>query len=500
MQGNNVIAKILKAEGVEFLACFPANTLIDQAAREGIRPIISRQERTGVNIADGFSRVKNGKTIGVFAMQQGPGAENAFGGVAQAFADSVPILLLPGGHAKDSVGVPPAFESAQQYRGITKWAGHVNTVERIPELMARAFSQLKHGRLGPVLLEIPTDVATDEFPGNGFDYTPVEPFLSQANPEDVRDLVAAMLKAACPVINVGQGVLYVIRDRGNEAEILSRVDLEGLCLGSPAAWNGKVYVHTKKKLYCFGERRPAAVASSKPAARQARTRAVRLQVVPHDVMMRPGEKVAFTLLALDAAGRVVRKVPADQAKWTPHFPPLGPRRVPMKSRLDATVNARGELVAAAGARPSFGLYKVTAGGLTGDVRGRILPRLPYRVDFEGSRLPLTSRKDGTRFAHPPAQWIWAKLKWDVREVGGSKVLAKTLDRVLFQRVMTFIGHPDERNYTMEADIMSRFRDLLKLPYGVIIVCGPTGAGKSSTLYASILQMNRNEQNVMSLED
>jgi len=53
---------------------------------------------------------------------------------------------------------------------------------------------------------------------------------------------------------------------------------------------------------------------------------------------------------------------------------------------------------------------------------------------------------------------------------------------------------------MDTDIMEQYRDLLKLPYGVIIVCGPTGAGKSSTLYASILQMNRNEQNVMSLED
>ena len=208
MLGDNIISKILKAEGVDFLACFPANTLIDQAAREGIRPIISRQERAGVNIADGFSRVTNGKTIGVFAMQQGPGAENAYGGVAQAFADSVPILLLPGGHGSDSVGVPPGFESAQQYQGITKWSGRVNKVERIPEMMARAFSQLKHGRRGPVLLEIPTDVATAEFPGNGFDYTPVRPFLSGASAEDVRDLVTALLRASCPVINVGQGVLY----------------------------------------------------------------------------------------------------------------------------------------------------------------------------------------------------------------------------------------------------------------------------------------------------
>lgn len=208
MQGNNVIAKILKAEGVDFLACFPANTLIDEVAKEGIRPIICRQERAGVNIADGYSRIKNGNSIGVFAMQQGPGAENAYGGVAQAFADSVPILLLPAGHDSDSIGVPPAFEAAQQYQGITKWSGHVNKVERIPELMARAFSQLKHGRRGPVLLEIPTDVQTAEFPSEDLEYEPVVPFVSGANPEDVRDLVTAILKASDPVINVGQGILY----------------------------------------------------------------------------------------------------------------------------------------------------------------------------------------------------------------------------------------------------------------------------------------------------
>ena len=109
MQGNNVIAKILKAEGVEFLSCFPANTLIDQAAKEGIKPMICRQERAGVNIADGFSRINNGRKIGVFVMQHGPGAENAFGGVAQAFADSVPILLLPGGPPSNKVGISPTF-------------------------------------------------------------------------------------------------------------------------------------------------------------------------------------------------------------------------------------------------------------------------------------------------------------------------------------------------------------------------------------------------------
>ena len=208
MKGDQAIAKILKAEGVEWMACFPAQTLIDQAAREGIRPILSRQERAGVNMADGFSRTKNGNTVGVFAMQHGPGAENAFSGVAQAFADSVPILLLPGGPPRSRAGVRPTFESYIQYRGVTKWTGNINLAGRIPELMGMAFSQLKHGRPGPVLLEIPGDVAKEEVPDSAFEYEPVKPFRSSASTDDVRELVSALLKASCPIINAGQGVLY----------------------------------------------------------------------------------------------------------------------------------------------------------------------------------------------------------------------------------------------------------------------------------------------------
>ena len=148
MDGDAVIAKILRAEGVEWMSCFPSQSLIAAAAKEGIRPIVCRQERAGVNIADGFSRVKNGKRIGVFCMQLGPGAENAFGGVAQAFADSVPVLLLPGGNERSRTGVHPNFDAVENYRGITKWAAPVHMVERIPELMRGAFSHLKHGRPG----------------------------------------------------------------------------------------------------------------------------------------------------------------------------------------------------------------------------------------------------------------------------------------------------------------------------------------------------------------
>ncbi|MEZ4676239.1 MAG: thiamine pyrophosphate-binding protein [Caldilineaceae bacterium] len=123
MNGYEVMAQALKAEGVEFLVAFPAQRLIDVAAAAGIRPILCRQERAGVNMADGFSRANNGRKIGVFTMQQGPGAENAFGGVAQAYADSVPILVLPGGEPHGRRGIHPTFDAVPNYQGITKWGG-----------------------------------------------------------------------------------------------------------------------------------------------------------------------------------------------------------------------------------------------------------------------------------------------------------------------------------------------------------------------------------------
>lgn len=207
VNANQAIAHILKAEGVTWLSAFPYQSLIDQAAREGIRPVICRQERTGVNMADGFSRTTNGRPFGVFTMQSGPGAENALGGVAQAFADSIPLLLLPGGTATNRTQIPPTFDAVANYRGITKWAAQINQLERIPELMRRAFSQLRHGRPGPVLLEIPSDLATAEFP-DALDYRPVKPLKSAADPDAIRDLVTALLAASCPVINAGHGALW----------------------------------------------------------------------------------------------------------------------------------------------------------------------------------------------------------------------------------------------------------------------------------------------------
>ena len=208
MDGVTAIANILRMEGVEFVGCVPYQPLLEAAAIAGIRPIIFRQEGTGIHMVDGYSRVTNGKRLGVFMMQNGPGAENGFGGVAQAFSESVPILLLPAGMARDRKGVHPNFYPTRSYETITKWSEEINMVERIPSLLRRAFTKLRSGRPGPVLLEIPQDVATAELPEELFDYEPPRAVLQQADPADVSRAAAALLSAERPVIQAGQGVLY----------------------------------------------------------------------------------------------------------------------------------------------------------------------------------------------------------------------------------------------------------------------------------------------------
>src|SRR3989454_7947909 len=204
----DAISAILKREGIEFLSTYPTTPLIDAAAAIGIRPILCRQERVGVGIADGFTRTANGRRIGVFAMQYGPGAENAFAGVATAYSDSVPILVLPLGHQRDRAQIFPLFSSARTYASVTKWVETLNQAEQVSEVMRRAFNLLRMGRLGPVMVEIPADVAVAEIPEGALQYKPVKATRPAGNPSDVAAAARVLVEARRPVIHAGQGALY----------------------------------------------------------------------------------------------------------------------------------------------------------------------------------------------------------------------------------------------------------------------------------------------------
>jgi len=209
MSNADVIVEILADEGVEYLAGFPNNRLFNSAASHSIRPIIARTERVAINMADAYTRMNNGRKIGVVAVQDGPGIEASFSAVAQAYGDNTPILMLPGAHSLAMQDYDPQFMASRSFQDITKMAGLINDAGSITRKFEMAFSALKNGKSGPVLLETTVNVLwgqSDE--ENKKDYRSPSRHRSMADPADVENILDALLNADRPVLLAGQGVLY----------------------------------------------------------------------------------------------------------------------------------------------------------------------------------------------------------------------------------------------------------------------------------------------------
>lgn len=249
-----------------------------------------------------------------------------------------------------------------------------------------------------------------------------------------------------------KGALYIIKPGEKEAKELCHAVLDGRCFGTPVAFNGKLYLQTTRHLYCWGK---AGANGSAPSLAQEKAAppagaAAQLQVIPSEVMLHPGEKASFRVRSLDANGFTVSEsIPRDQVSWEHYIPPTAK----VKASLKGDFNAQGELVAATEQVPSAGAFEATACGVKGYIRGRVMPGLPLRQDFESFTLSETNA-EGTPFAYPPLTWIGARFKFDVREKDGNKVFAKTTDNKFFQRAMMFIGTPEMKQYTIRADVMS----------------------------------------------
>ena len=201
------VAEVLKREGVDFIVGYPVNPLIEAAAEADIRTIIVRQERTGLHMVDAFSRLNSGERIGVFMMQSGPGTENSFGGVAQAYSESVPIVVLPAGYPRARTNIAPYFSALVNYQHITKWCEQVTVGAEAPAAVRRAFMQARNGRPGPALVEIPADVLREEFDGE-ISYEPSTTVRSGPDPAAVVEVARMLVEADRPVLYAGQGVHY----------------------------------------------------------------------------------------------------------------------------------------------------------------------------------------------------------------------------------------------------------------------------------------------------
>src|SRR3954468_15942368 len=207
MNAAAILAEILKRGGTEFLSCYPRNPLIEACAALDIRTILCRQERVGVGISDGYTRIKRGKRNGVFAAQAGPGIENAFPGIAQAYAENVPMLIVPSTLPLSRHYTRPVFRAADVYRPVTKWSALAHHVQELPDLMRRAYHAMRSGKGGPVLIEVPPEVWEGEYKGE-LDYAPMAVARTAPDPDALKQAVRMLLAAKNPILWAGQGVHY----------------------------------------------------------------------------------------------------------------------------------------------------------------------------------------------------------------------------------------------------------------------------------------------------
>jgi len=208
VKAENGLVRILKAEGVEWVGTFPSTPINNACGEEGVRNLMMRTERFAVGVADGFSRASDGKRFGVCTVQGGmnaAGVQAAYGALAQAYEDSTPLLFLTEGVPAEISGTG-RYDIADAFSSVTKWTGFINKARRVPEFLTRAFTYLKTGRPGPVLLQIPRGLG--DYDESEHPYTPVKGWKHKGDPRDVSVAVRALLSARKPLIYAGQGIFY----------------------------------------------------------------------------------------------------------------------------------------------------------------------------------------------------------------------------------------------------------------------------------------------------
>lgn len=257
----------------------------------------------------------------------------------------------------------------------------------------------------------------------------------------------------------GKGAFYIIQPTDTEGKILSQVTLDGRCFGTAVAYNGKVYVQTTQKIYCFGSKgdNPGLKAEPPQAAWPVPGPAAQLQIIPSEVLLPPGGTASFRARSLDANGFVVEdNIAPQKLQWASYIPATAKVKATMKGAF----NANGKLIADPALVASAGAYEASFGALKGYIRGRVMPDVPLSENFEKFDIAVPHETEvdeagkPSKFAYPPLPWIGARFKFEVRERDGNKVLTKTIDNKFFQRATVFIGDANMKNYTIEADVLS----------------------------------------------
>ena len=208
IKAANGLARILKKEGIPWVSCYPTNHVNNALGEEGVPILMMGEERFAVAIADAYSRVTCGRQIGVctvMANLNAAGIQMAYGAIGQAWEDSSPLLVIAEGVGQGA-SQHTHYDMAGAFKSVTKWVGKVDRADLVPEYVRRAFTHLRSGRPGPVLLIVPRDLG--EYEEDEHPYSTVKGWRTGPDPDDVKSAVAALLSAKSPLIYAGEGVYY----------------------------------------------------------------------------------------------------------------------------------------------------------------------------------------------------------------------------------------------------------------------------------------------------
>jgi outer membrane protein assembly factor BamB len=248
------------------------------------------------------------------------------------------------------------------------------------------------------------------------------------------------IQKASPVLADGKlyvgtenGKFFILKPSATGCEILNEVQLgteaqPEQIIGSVAVANGRVYIVSDSALYCIGKK--TTVSHHQPAPVEGlpnpNREATYVQVVPTELILKPGDKANFRVRLFDEKGQFIRE--ETSATWS-------------LDQLKGTVS-NGQFTVANDAITQAGLVKAQVGNLSGSASVRVFPPLPWSENF-----------DSMAVNSVPATWVNATLKFIVRDVNGNKVLVKTTEgSSLLSRARAYFGPSDWSNYTIEADV------------------------------------------------
>lgn len=242
------------------------------------------------------------------------------------------------------------------------------------------------------------------------------------------------------------GDAYVIKDNGDEAEVISVNKMGANCMGAPAFYHNRVYIFTKQGLHCFGDKKLKKVKYSN-SPKEKPGKVTQIQLVPAEFALGSDDEAEFKVYGLDAGGLRVKEM-TDKATFAKWNAPNAPR----PSEVDATLSGN-RLTRNGQGKLTTGNIQASVDGMTSVSRGRVVAGVGYFEDFEGTKLVLKN-KDGAAVSPPPGTWLGAGPKWHVMETDGNKAVAFRLENLLWQRSMNFIGKTDMKSYTIQADVMT----------------------------------------------